>query len=286
MIHLATLLLLLQTSTGAATPAAGVQDAAYAPDGRLALALDGDIWVQRAASDSTSWTRITDGDAWDRDPAWSADGKSLVYASSDGDGSRLYLVRLGAASGAPAHDSATGTPQRITTSDEWESSPALAKDGTLAFVRGRGPTARIYIRSADGRERRLTKTKSGSERWPAFSPDGRWIAFVNVAESGRALRIASIAGDSVRTIVSERAIERPAWSPDGSRIAFGSRSGPPGVWVTTADGDYVNMVSARRAAPAWSSDGSTLALVELPPPPPAYNGDPARLGDRAAGAIL
>jgi gamma-glutamyltranspeptidase len=47
----------------------------------------------------------------------------------------------------------------------------------------------------------------------------------------------------------------------------------------------VNLLSARRAAPSWSPNGNTLALVELPPPPPDYNGDPDRLGDRAAGAV-
>jgi gamma-glutamyltranspeptidase len=286
MIPLVTLLLVLQTSTGAATPAAGVQDAVYAPDGRLALAIDGDIWAQRAAGDTTRWMRVTSGDAWDREPAWSEDGRSLVFASNHNGDSRLYRVRLGATDSGAARDGATSTPERITSADEPESSPALAKDGTLAFVRGRGPTARIYIRSADGRERRLTKAKSGSERWPAFSPDGKWIAFVNVTESGRTLRVVSITGDSSRTIVSDRASEHPSWSPDGSRIAFGGRSGSPGVWVTTTDGDYVNLVSARRAAPAWSPDGRTLALVELPPPPPAYNGDPDRLGDRAASAVL
>ena len=68
----------------------GVQDAAYGPDGRLALAIDGDIWVQRTKGDSTSWMHVTSGPAWDREPAWSADGTSLVFAS-DRDGiSRLY----------------------------------------------------------------------------------------------------------------------------------------------------------------------------------------------------
>jgi gamma-glutamyltranspeptidase len=286
MIPFAALLLFLQTSTGAAAPAAGVQDAAYALDGRLALAVDGDIWVQRAAGDGASWTRITSGDAWDREPAWSADGRSIVYASARDGHAQLYRVRLGAARDAAAHDTAIDAPQRVSASDEWESSPALAKDGTLAFVRGRGATARVYIRSTDGRERRLTKSKSGSERWPAFSPDGRRIAYVNVAESGRTLRIVPVEGDSGRTIASERAIEHPVWAPDGGRVAFGSRSGPAGVWVTNTDGDYVNMVSSRRAAPAWSPDGRTIALVELPPPPPAYNGDPDRLGDRASSAVL
>ncbi|HEU6453500.1 MAG TPA: gamma-glutamyltransferase [Gemmatimonadaceae bacterium] len=286
MIVLAALFLVLQGSAAVGAPAAGVQDAAYSPDGRLALAVDGDIWVQRGTNASSGWTRITSGAGWDREPAWGADGSYIVFASNRDGGSHLYRVALGAVRGAAGYDSATTPPERVTNSSEWESSPTLARNGTLAFVRGRGPTARVYIRSADGRERRLTTAKSGSELWPAFSPDGKWIAFVSAAESGRALRIMSTSTDSARTTTSDRAIERPVWSPDGARIAFGSRSGPAGVWVTDTDGDYVNLVSSRRAAPAWSPDGRTLALVELPPPPPAYNGDPDRLGDRTAGSVL
>jgi gamma-glutamyltranspeptidase len=286
MIVLAALFLVLQGAVGVGAPAAGVQDAAYSADGRLALAIDGDIWVQRRPDDSSEWTRITSGEGWDREPAWSPDGSYLVFASNRDGGSHLYRVALGAVRGAAGYDSATGPPERVTDSREWESSPALAKSGILAFVRGLGPTARIYVRSANGKERRLTRSKSGSELWPAFSPDGKWIAFVSVVESGRALRIVSASTDSARTVTSDRAMERPVWSPDGARIAFGSRSGPAGVWVTNADGDYVNLVSSRRAAPSWSPDAHTLALVELPPPPPTYNGDPDRLGDRAAGGML
>jgi gamma-glutamyltranspeptidase len=285
MIVHAALLLLLQVPAAVDAPTAGVQDAAYAPDGRLALAIDGDIWVQRAPRAGAGWTRVTSGEGWDREPAWSADARYLVFASYRDGASHLYRVPLGAVRGAAGYDSASGSPERVTASSDWESSPSLAKNGALAFVRGRGPTARVYIRSADGKERRLTRSKAGSELWPAFSPDGKWIAFVSASESGRALRIMSTSTDSARTVTSDRAIERPVWSADGARIAFGSRSGPAGVWVTDTDGDYVNLVSPRRAAPAWSPDGRTLALVELPPSPPAYNGDPDRLGDRAAGSM-
>ena len=280
MFPLTAMLLVLQTAISPSSPASGVQDATYAPDGRLALAIDGDIWVQRSAGDTSSWTQVTSGAAWDREPTWSADGKSLVFASNrDGD-SRLYKVQLGAAGNLAA-----SSPQRVTDSNTWESNPALAADGTLAFVRGRGPTARIYLRSPDGHERRLTKSKTGAEGWPAFAPDGKQLAFVAITERGRRLRIALMHGDSSYTVVSNRDVEHPAWSPDGRRLAFGTRSGPAGVWVTTPEDDYLNLVSARRAAPSWSPNGSTLVLVELPPPPPGYNGDPDRLGDRAAGSV-
>lgn len=285
MISLAVLLLFVQGTAGAHAPVTGVQGAAYASDGRMALAVDGDIWLRRTGDDSAGWTRITTGEEWDREPAWSADGRYIYFASNRDGGSHIYRVSLGAVRGSAGYDSATSPPERVTTSSEWESSPTLAKDGLLAYVRGRGPTARIYIRSLDGKERRLTKSKSGAELWPAFSPDGKWIAYVAVAERGRKLEVTSTSGDSTRTITSERAIERPAWSPDGARMAFGSRSGPPGVWVTNSEGDYVNLVSSRRAAPVWSPDGRTLALVELPPPAPSYNGDPDRLGDRGANAV-
>jgi gamma-glutamyltranspeptidase/glutathione hydrolase len=281
---LTAMLLVLQTLASAGSPTRDVQDAAYAPDGRLALAVDGDIWVQRSARDTTSWIQITSGAAWDREPAWSADGNSLVFASNRGGGSRLYKVQLGAAANTAAQGT-INSPQRVTDSDAWESNPAFAPDGTLAFVRGRGPTAHIYLRSPDGHERRLTKSKTGAEDGPAFAPDGKQLAFVAITERGRRLRVALMHGDSTYTVVSNRDVEHPAWSPDGRRLAFGTRSGPAGVWITTPENDYVNLVSARRAAPSWSPNGRTLVLVELPPPPPGYNGDPDRLGDRAAGSV-
>ncbi len=272
---IAFLLALTITSADTVPFTGGAQDPAFAPDGRLALAVRGDIWVRSTATNGARWTRITSGAPWDRGPAWSADGAQLLFASTSGRASRLWRVHFGSAG-------ESGVPERVTASDESESEPAIARDGTIAFVRGRGSLSRIWLLQVNGTERRLTKSDNGAERWPAWSPDGVVIAYSVAREDRTRLRLHWIAGDSSRAVVDDRDAEHAAWSPDGARIAFATRSARAGVWMTTPDARYVNLVSGRRAAPAWAPDGRSLALVDLPPADVGYNGDPDRVGDRDA----
>jgi hypothetical protein len=51
---------------------------AYANDGRLAVSVQGDLWI---VSKRGEWTRVTDGAAWDREPVWTADGSAIVFSS-------------------------------------------------------------------------------------------------------------------------------------------------------------------------------------------------------------
>lgn len=272
-LHL--LLALLQAAIAPDTGLAstGAQDPAWAADGRLAVGIRGDLWIHRASSGAAQWIRVTQGPAWDRNAAWSADGASLTFTSTAGGTPQLWRVRVGS-------DGAIGAPERISTSHDVETEPSLSRDGSLAFVRGRGPLARVWIRRLDGTERRLTRRDAGAERWPAWSPDGSRIAYSALAEGRTRLRLHFLAGDSSRVLVDDRDAEHPAWSPRGDRIVFSTRSGRAGVWVTTPESRYVNLLSGHRAEAAWSPDGRTLALVELPPADVGYNGDPDRLGDR------
>src|SRR5690349_7413444 len=125
MLTLSIAALLFQT---AATPttAVGARNPSYARDGRLAVSVQGDLWV---VSTHGEWTRVTSGPAWDREPAWTPDGSALVFSSDRAGSFDLWRVRIGA-------NGATGEAERVTTSPLPEGHPTVAGDGRIVFVRG------------------------------------------------------------------------------------------------------------------------------------------------------
>ncbi|HEX9188209.1 MAG TPA: protein kinase, partial [Vicinamibacteria bacterium] len=123
----------------------------------------------------------------------------------------------------------------------------------------------------------------------SFSPDGTQVAFGSAGETGRSWDIwLKIVGQSeARRLTADPASEQyPAWSPDGTQIAFLRYPGIPGSqMVTFWDRAFVHLVSplggtARRLSdfparlqPSWSPDGRWLAVAR------------ARSGSEPAGGI-
>ena len=122
-----------------------VHDIAFARDGRLAASIDGDIWVRDATGQT--WTQLTRGAMWDRQPAWTPDGTALVFVSDREGQDDLY--RLSVAQPTMV--------QRLTTNTAPDLEPTVAADGTIFFVRGRMNDARLWRRAATGEEVRVTK---------------------------------------------------------------------------------------------------------------------------------
>ncbi|HYW31285.1 MAG TPA: gamma-glutamyltransferase, partial [Gemmatimonas sp.] len=182
-----------------------------------------------------------------------------------------WRVRIGA-------EGAAAAPEAIARTAQHETMPTLAADGSMAFVRGSGNAARIFIRDATGGERRLN-TREATESAPVFSPDGARIAYVVTAETGRRAVVRTIAGAGTETTVNaDRNADRITWAPGGDRIAFSSRAG---VFVAPPDGRWTNFVSARHGDLAWSPDGRTIAIAEYDESNLGYNGDPDRGLDRS-----
>ncbi len=264
--------LLLQAAAPESVTVRAARAPAFAPDGRLALASDGDLLVQRTAGGK--WIRLTSGRAWDRDPAWTRDGKAIVFSSDRGGNFDLWQVQVGA-------DGAVSDPVQITRTAEDESAPSVAPDGSIAFVRGYGAAARIWIRAVDGSEKRLN-TRDQVEGAPQFSPDGSRIAYVQSGELGRRLLVRRVGTTRDTVVNADRNAERISWAPSGDRIAFSGAQPRGGVFVTPPDGRWINQASTHRGDIAWSTDGRTIAIAEHDEANPGYNGDPDRLGERVA----
>jgi Tol biopolymer transport system component len=131
------------------------------------------------------------------------------------------------------------------------------------------PPAAIYVMNADGSGLEQVTAEAGYDLLPAWSPDGRRIAFarsprtpgtaeadlfaVNVG-GGREIRLTSGPADDAD----------PAWSPDGQRLAFTRYASDAGaIMVVDADGSGVRPLTALGAGamPSWSQDGRRLAFV-------------------------
>jgi TolB protein len=110
-------------------------------------------------------------------------------------------------------------------------------------------------------------TSGGTDRDPAWSPNGEKIAFARSLD-GRSSRLYTMNADgsAVMPLTNEVAAE-PAWSPDGTRIAFTStRGGNSDIWVVSAGGGDLRRLTSTGAhdfAPAWSPDGTTIAFASV-----------------------
>ena len=116
-----------------------------------------------------------------------------------------------------------------------------------------------------GEQRTLTEKPKGlTKEWPTLSPDRTKIIFATFAPSDLYLMDAD--GGDVTLLKEDYQGERPAWSPDGRKIAYGGT----GAWIAFLDvrtlKEKVMFVPVDRARDmAWSPDGRQLAFVNWNP---------------------
>lgn len=192
-------------------------------------------------------------------PATGLTGR-VIYSSVAGD---LWIMEADGSGRRWLTDSGAGV----------DSSPSWSPDGRrVAFRTTRGsPSGRdpsnIFVINADGSgERQLSPARGAAAGglFPAWSPDGRWIAYSN----GSGINLVRPDGSGRRPLGVPG--ECSVWSPDGSELMFCSNGVNRGegvdnwdVFVMDADGSHVRRLTSDVAQDypgAWSPDGTQIAF--------------------------
>jgi Tol biopolymer transport system component len=256
----------------------------WSPDGdRILFETEHGLSIINA--DGSGARSLTRDDADYESPSWSPDGQSIVFASTPprrsgraDPNSGIYLMN------------ADGTGRRrLTPPSERFDSPTWSPGGDrIAFVRSRLDRSKlaiytdIFVIDADGTDQRRLTHGTGMFRGAVWSPDGETIAFsTGPAEAaglhsgfgcqlcGRHVGVVRVDGTGQRRLTSVRTGNTaPAWSLDGSRIAFLRSTYPgnrgPAVFVMNADGSNQHRVTRNRKGQAltvWWPRSDMLAFA-------------------------
>jgi Tol biopolymer transport system component len=156
---------------------------------------------------------------------------------------------------APAPAPASRRPRWIA--------PALAAAGALAaFLGGRSLAPRGGGRAAVAGRFELLTDRPGVERRPRLSPDGKSFLYVSDAEGNDDIFIQRVGGRAALNLTKDSPLGdgSPAFSPDGSLIAFHSARDGGGVFVMGATGESVRRVTDEGFDPDWSPDGREIVV--------------------------
>lgn len=200
---------------------------------------------------------VTDGVAWDYKPTICPVRPVAAFSRSNEGRSVIWVQRLGDGAGHPL----------VTTGgdDRW---PSWTADGQhLFFHRLVDEGVGIFVWDRDTRQVTQVVPAAENPRFASFDPAGERVVYSATIDGRSRLRTRDLdTGATTDLEVGEAAF--PAWSPDGTRVAFVTRPVPGGRWeIATADhtGADVRVWTAEHPglrglhAPLdWSPDGTRL----------------------------
>lgn len=201
----------------------------WSPDGKT-IATEASFYVwKHGKRDRGIYIRNSDGSLindwqyalklseWGYEPAWSPDGKKIVYIANQ----NIWVMN------------SDGTEKKKLLEDFVCEDPAWSPDGKkIVFsVYNRG-VREIYVMDADGSGAKQITWDGGLEA--AWSPDSKKITFRSYRnEKNSDIYTMSVDGSNIKRQTYHSACDKqPAWSPDGKKIAFASdRDGDFEIYV-------------------------------------------------------
>ena len=183
-------------------------------------------------------------------PAWSPDGERIAYSTDPAYAPTIWVM------------DADGSDRKPLDSGLF---PSWAPNGKrIAYTAYSGERPYLALMNADGSGRRRLGASSvlqrllnlgGAEEEPAWSPDGKKIAFASVEDGEIYAMNVDGSGRTRLTDIPSYDHWPPTWSPDGKRIAFTSEDKKGSeIYVMNSDGSGLTQLTdspAEDLYPAW-----------------------------------
>jgi Tol biopolymer transport system component len=228
------------------------------------LSLTGQIAFKRTVSgnadiylmnlDGTGLVRLTDDPAFDWQPTWSPDGRTLFFTrriALSPESADLYAL-----------DIATGTETRLTDLPGVEGGPHVSPDGTKIAYEQWPSDPGIHVMDIDGSNpRNLFTPPDDTYSLQGWTGDGTGLY---LDRSGRDILRLDVATGEVSTVVTEGDRSALSISPDGGTFAFHTHQSPGGISLMDADGSDIRHIAGSwiDGGPiSWSPDGTHLAFA-------------------------
>jgi Tol biopolymer transport system component len=227
---------------------------AISRDGRIAYAQEETNFdLLRIPVDEPALRPLLSTSRDELDPAWSPTRSEYAYVTDRSGSLEIWLRSVDG-----QWDSPLVTSQDFSSRTIAFGAPAFSPDGdSVAYQRLSPEGYRLWLSTrAGGRPIRLVLDDVYQDA-PSWSPDGKWVTFVE-GTAGHWNLVKAQPGRSAVLIVADAVIpfSRPRWSPDGTVIAFQTQSG---LSIVGRDGGDVRVVSTDDWATfAWNPDDNLL----------------------------
>jgi TolB protein len=148
-------------------------------------------------------------------PAWSRDGKEILFTSYIRHNPNLYAISAGG----------DGKPRLLSGERGLNTAGVMSPDGKrIALTLSRDGNSEIYLMGADGTGLKRLTNEWAIDSSPSWSPDGSQIAFVSSRWGDPHIFVMNADGSNVRRITDRGTYNQtPDWSPRGDLIAFTAR---------------------------------------------------------------